>query len=190
MAETACFAVKQRSRSWHRYGLLVVHVFAGATGGLVIGLVLGALGALLSPSARLLLALVAIVAAAWDLRRGRMAKLQPPHGVPEAWRAWSPIAYFSAYGFILGGGLFTPYTASAMYALTGLVLAHGDPQLGALAFGSYGAVRALISMVAGVAGLTFGITRVTSVLQELRSTWRLVLAGLALAASVSLLLAR
>src|SRR4051794_32336867 len=132
----------ERSRGftwWHTATAFAV----GAIGaGLGIGVLLGALGALLlgEPRPGIVLAIVALAALA-DL-----AGLRPPSSrrqVNENWlgryRGW---VYGVGYGGQLGVGVATIVTTAATYAALALAFVCGSPSLGALIGGTYGAVRA------------------------------------------------
>lgn len=192
MAATACSLVQRSSHRYQRLSIPLVHIAAGAFGGGFMGLALGALGAaaraLEIPLTATLVA-VAIVAATYDLLGAPMRRIQPPHGVPGRWRAWHPLAAMGVYGLVLGAGLFTPFTAAAMYALAALVMLIADPLAGGLLFAAYGAMRAVVSM--SVAGITMSgqMGDLVVTLQQTKHRWRPVLAAASALAVAFLLLA-
>lgn len=183
MAASASFAVKRSAEVWQRGALLFTHVAAGATGGVLAGLLLSVIGAELPSSWRVPSAL-AIGTAVALLDLGGVRLPQPGSGVPAEWQRWSPPTYLTAYGLVLGSGLITPYGAAAIYGFAGLVLVRGDAVQGALVFGVYGAARALASMTAAVAMLDLGVGDVARFLEMHRGPMRPVLAALALAAAL------
>jgi hypothetical protein len=90
---------------------------------------------------------------------------------------------------ILGAGIFTPYTATATYALIGVTLLIGQPWLGITVMGTYGGLRALVSVLAGVWSLGSDLGTVTTRLQRTKADWRPYLGAVALAASVTAFIA-
>ena|SRR5690348_13758575 len=178
MAATASALVKRSPGLRFTVAVLLLHILGGVAAGSVIGFTLGELGELgrrYGLDLRAPAALVLLSAGIWDFARGPMASIQPPRGVPAAWRRWPPLTFQFVYGLGLGAGIFTPYTAAAMYGLVAVTFAIGDPFVGAVVFGTYGLLRAVVSMIAAIVALRVDLFRVTAVLQQLRPSWRRVL---------------
>jgi hypothetical protein len=104
---------------------------------------LSALGHALGAGAPAVAALVALAAAAGEARGARIVP-QVRRQVPESWRRIMPVPLAAGlYGVLLGLGFTTFILSFAVWALAGIAVALGDPQLG-LAIGlGFGAGRAL-----------------------------------------------
>jgi hypothetical protein len=104
---------------------------------------LALLGRLLGAGAPAVAALIALAAAAGEARGARIVP-QVRRQVPESWRRVMPVPLAAGlYGVLLGLGFTTFILSFAVWALAGIAVALGDPQLG-LAIGlGFGAGRAL-----------------------------------------------
>jgi hypothetical protein len=118
-----------------------------AVGALAGGIVtfggLALLGEAIGAAAPAAAALIALAAAAGEARGARIVP-QVRRQVPEAWRRVMPVPLAAGlYGVLLGLGFTTFILSFAVWALAGIAVALGDPQLG-LAIGlGFGAGRAL-----------------------------------------------
>lgn len=182
MADTAVALVKRNQEKRSRLLIPTLHIAAGGLGGAFMGASIAILAAAAfavgAPVRPFLICLLAF-AAAVDLLRVSMRRLQPPAGVPGSWRAWSWPQAMATYGFLLGAGLLTPFTASATYALVALVGISADPGAGALIFGTYGATRAAAAMGVGLWRLRTSSYALTVALQQGKSRWRPLLGAVA-----------
>jgi hypothetical protein len=132
-----------------RWGITVSAFLLGATmAGAALGGLAGELGALLLPGsvdlgARLVaLAAVGLLALALDARAERVPG--PRRQVNEDWlRAFRGWVYGLGYGAQLGFGITTVVSSAALYVAVIAALGTGDPGLGALVLGCFGAVRGL-----------------------------------------------
>jgi hypothetical protein len=184
MAATVYSAVPQSSSRLHRATLLALHAFSGLLGGAVIGALLALIGRQLPVSSAVLVPILLGVALL-ESRRANLGIYQPQRGVPLDWMNWPRAAYMSAYGFVLGAGLFTPYGSSAVVALAALALLSHDVVLGATILGVYGLTRTLAEIVIGIAASSVGLACVTSHAQVAKAMLRRPMAALALLAAFS-----
>jgi hypothetical protein len=137
-----------------RWGITVTAFLLGATiAGAALGAVMGELGALILPAsvdlgARLAaLAAAGLLAVALDARAERVPG--PRRQVNEDWlQAFRGWVYGLGYGAQLGLGLTTVVSSAALYVAVIAALASGDPGLGALVLGCFGAARGL-TLLAG-----------------------------------------
>ena len=117
---------------------------AGALAGGVItfgGLAL--IGAHLGAQAPFVAATVALIAALGEARGTRIVP-QVRRQVPESWRRKLPVPLAAGlYGVLLGLGFTTFILSFAVWALAGIAIALGDPQIGLLIGLGFGAGRAL-----------------------------------------------
>jgi hypothetical protein len=136
------------------WGITVTAFLVGATvAGAALGALAGALGAIALPDtagagARLaLLAAAGLIATALDLHGERAPG--PRRQVNEDWlRAFRGWVYGLGYGAQLGLGVTTVVSSAALYVALVAAFASGDPALGAVAVGCFGAVRGLTLLVA------------------------------------------
>jgi hypothetical protein len=137
-----------------RWGITVTAFLLGATiAGAALGALAGALGALLVPGsvglgARLgALAAVGLLAVALDARAERVPG--PRRQVNEDWlRAFRGWVYGLGYGAQLGFGISTVVSSAALYVAVIAAVATGQPGLGAVVLGCFGAGRGLILLTA------------------------------------------
>jgi hypothetical protein len=137
-----------------RWGITVTaFLLASGAAGAALGALAGALGALTVPGSvglgtRLAaLAAAGALALALDARPGRVPG--PRRQVNEEWlRAFRGWVYGLGYGAQLGVGLSTVVSSAALYLAVVAALATGDPALGALVLGCFGAARGL-TLLAG-----------------------------------------
>lgn len=185
MTATVRVAVQQRL-NWSG-AVLVLGAFAaaGGVGGALVGVLLSLLGSMLLRLSSEGVVAVAIgvvaVASLVDLTGLDTSWPHPRRGVPPAWLAWKPALHLPAYGWILGMGLFTPYTAAAMYALAALVIAAGDLLVGATVMGAYGVVRSVAAIAAGAVAARRDLPSLLIWLPTMRTRLRPVLGLTALA---------
>jgi len=132
-----------------RWGITVTAFLLGATiAAGALGAFAGELGALLLPRSvglgdRLAaLAAVGLLAAVLDARGERVPG--PRRQVNEDWlRAFRGWVYGLGYGAQLGFGITTVVSSAALYVAVVAAAATGDPGLGALVLGCFGAARGL-----------------------------------------------
>jgi hypothetical protein len=136
----------------NRWGVTATAYVAGSlAGGLVLGGLAGLLGELLASvleipgAARVaLVAMIAVAAAATDLRLFGLRIPTPHRQVNEDWlnryRGW---VYGVGYGFQLGLGVTTVVTTAALYAAIALAVLAGSLAGGLLIGGLFGLVRGL-----------------------------------------------
>jgi hypothetical protein len=104
---------------------------------------LAALGDWLGAAAPAVAAVIALVAALGEARGARIVP-QVRRQVPESWRRVLPVPLAAGlYGVLLGLGFTTFILSFAVWALAGISVALGDPQLGLLIGLGFGAGRAL-----------------------------------------------
>jgi hypothetical protein len=145
-------------------------------GGLATFGSLAALGAILHGAggrvAYLVAAAVALVAAAGEAR-GAPIVPQIRRQLPEHWRRVMPMPVASAlYGILLGLGFTTFVLTFGVWALAGISLAVGEPQVGALIGIAFGVGRAIpIVALAPVAGTRLG-ARATELMAERPGLYR------------------
>jgi hypothetical protein len=139
-------------------------------GGLLTFGSLAALGELLhgagGRASYLAAAAIAFVAAALEVRGTRIVP-QIRRQLPEHWRRVMPMPLAAAlYGVLLGIGFTTFVLSFGVWALAGVSLAVGDPELGLLLGGCFGLGRAIpIVALAPLAGRSTGI-RATELMCE------------------------
>jgi hypothetical protein len=162
---------------------------AGATAGgaLTFGglALLGAAAGIASAAA----AAVVMVAAAAGEARGLRVAPQIRRQVPEAWRRRLPVPLAAAgYGVLLGLGFTTFVLSFAVWALAGVSVALGDPELGVAVGVAFGAGRALpVIALAPFAGtgrggaITAAMCGQPAILAGLRRVDAVVLAACAVA---------
>ena len=132
-----------RGASWRR--TVTAYVVASTIGGIAMGVLLGAVGALLSVrhDGWTLIAggAIALVAAALDVA-GRLPTLH--RQVDETWmnryRDW---VYGAGFGLQLGVGALTIVTSASLYLTWVVELLSGSPAVGALVGAAFGLSRAL-----------------------------------------------
>ncbi len=109
-------------------------------------------------TAYLAAAAIAVLAAVLELRGTRIVP-QIRRQLPEHWRRVMPMPLAAAlYGVLLGIGFTTFVLSFGVWALAGVSLAVGDPELGLLLGVSFGVGRAIpIVALAPFAGRPFGI---------------------------------
>jgi len=150
------FGERARASSW--WLTTTAYVISSVLGGLVLGLLVSSLGALVperwrwSPAAFLVAALLLLVGLALDLRVGGLSLPAWRRQVDVAWigryRGW---VVGLGYGAQLGFGLVTIVTSSTTYAVVVLALLSGTPWAGALVGAVFGLVRAVpLVLIAGV----------------------------------------
>jgi hypothetical protein len=92
-----------------------------------------------------IIGLLAIAYAASDVDLLRMPRPALSKAVPITWwRWWGPYRAALAYGAALGIGVMTRVPFGAFYVLCTWCVLKGNPVYGALLFGSYGMIRALV----------------------------------------------
>lgn len=182
----------ERGRSSRWPVTVTAYVVASAAGGALVGVLLGALGALLplGPPALALLAALCVLAAAVELRR--LPALPTWHRqVDEDWlhryRGW---VYGAGFGAQLGVGLVTIVTSPLLYAALLLEVLTGSPTAGAavgLVFGLARAVPVLaLRSVTTPARLQAAHRRLAVLSPVAQRTAAATLASLALVSSVLL----
>jgi hypothetical protein len=126
--------------------VLTVFVLCSTLAGLATGALLAALGDLLTPEARLglatLLALVFLAIGGGELA-GRIKPLQCDRETPRHWVDRGPVAWAVRNGLALGCGATSRLGFALWYLVPATAFLSGSPLLGALLYGSYGAVRGL-----------------------------------------------
>jgi hypothetical protein len=138
-----------------RWGVTVSAFLIGATvAGTAFGALAGEVGAALLPRSvgsgtRLAaLAAVGLLAVALDARGERVPG--PRRQVNEDWlRAFRGWVYGVGYGAQLGFGITTVVSSAALYLAVIAAVATGEPNLGGLVLGCFGAVRGLTLLSAG-----------------------------------------
>ena len=138
----------ERGRN-NRWGLTVAaHVVGSWAGGAAVFTLAAGLGLLLPDDAVWAAAAVAAVAAAVELRSGRVPG--PRRQVNEDWlhryRGW---VYGVGFGFQLGAGLMTIVTTTAVYVALALTALAHDLTAGVLVGSVYGLARSLPLLAAG-----------------------------------------
>ena len=114
-----------------------------ATGGVITFGGLALVGAKLGAQAPFVAATVALIAALGEARGTRIVP-QVRRQVPESWRRKLPVPLAAGlYGVLLGLGFTTFILSFAVWALAGIAIALGDPQIGLLIGLGFGAGRAL-----------------------------------------------
>jgi hypothetical protein len=94
----------------------------------------------------------------------------------------------SAYGAVLGTGILTPHGAAAMYSVVALLVLIGDVWIAVLIYAAYGATRALVTTIAGIASIRFGVMPFERGFQNARRYWRPVLGAVSILAAAILFL--
>jgi hypothetical protein len=145
---------------------------------------LSLLGRALGASAPAAAAVIALAAAAGEARGARIVP-QVRRQVPEGWRRVLPVPLAAGlYGVLLGLGFTTFILSFAVWALAGIGVALGDPQLG-LAIGlGFGAGRALPVVALAPSGggtLHAAMAERPRILRSLRALDAAALAACALA---------
>jgi hypothetical protein len=138
----------ERGRS-NRWGLTVTaHVIGSTAGGALVGVALGAIGAVSDalgapPRARAaVLVPLALLATVVDARGWPRWLPRTRRQVDERWlNAYRGWVYGAGFGFQLGMGVVTIVTAATVYLLGAAVVVLGSPLAGALVGGAYGAAR-------------------------------------------------
>ena len=178
----------EQARASRWWVTTAAYVLGSLVGGLALGALFGALGAVLpqswrsSPWALGLAGTLLLVGLALDLRVGGLELPSWRRQVDEQWltryRGW---VYGVGFGAQLGFGLVTIITSSTTYAVALLALLAGSPATGLLIGGVFGLVRALPSvLMAGVRDRT-GLHRIFSRVERWTRTAD-VIARVALAA--------
>ena len=157
-----------------RWGVTAGWFAVGAiAGGTLIGGALGLLGSipagLIGPRwAVVVLAVVAALGLAFDLRLGGLRVPSPRRQVDEQWlgryRGW---VYGVGFGFQLGLGVVTIVTTSAVYAMLAAAALSGSATTGALIGGAFGAVRAASVLPGGRVRRPVDLIRVDGRLERL-----------------------
>lgn len=189
MAATVYSAVPQGSSRPVRFGLLALHATAGLVGGTVTGAALGLIGGLAGPFPPLLLVGVLMSVAVLEWCRVDLGAYQPQRGVPITWLNWPRAAFMSAYGFVLGAGLFTPYGSTSVIALAAVAALRGDVASGAVVLGVYGLTRTSWELISGVAATSVGLVTATHRAQRTKAILRQPMGLLALGAALTVFLA-
>jgi hypothetical protein len=121
----------------------VTFALGALAGGVITFGGLSLLGDALGANATAAATLVAIAAAAGEARGARIVP-QVRRQVPESWRRAMPVPLAAGlYGVLLGLGFTTFILSFAVWALAGIAVALGDPQLGVAAGVAFGLGRAL-----------------------------------------------
>ncbi len=158
--------MNRRALGSRYFGYAVLHVLAGAAGGIAavglvrliaseLGLEIGGLGAAV---------LAAAIIGAGILADLEVLPLPIPSGgaqVPAMWRTTThPLFWVPAFGFLLGATFFTRITSAAvLFALVGAGLVIADPALAAVFGLAYGAARTSIVFTRAAAEHQFLMTR-------------------------------
>jgi hypothetical protein len=135
----------QAGRSWTSKA--IVYSLSSALAGLVTGAALGAVGSLLPLDFRLaigsILAVVAIAVGSLELS-GR--RVQPPQfdcETPQRWVHKGPLRWATQNGLTLGFGATSRIGFWLWYVVPLGAFLVGDPELGAVIYGTYGLIRGL-----------------------------------------------
>jgi hypothetical protein len=130
----------------------IIFTAAAAVGGSAMGFVIGSFGELLRVTtfARALVPMLAAVAALGALAELGIVRAPRPQRrrqVPSGWRArFPPRTVAALYGFLLGGGLFTPISHWTFYVLV-LTALIGGPLIGSGLLGIFGLGRAAAALM-------------------------------------------
>ena len=145
---------------------------------------LALIGAQLGAQAPFVAAAVALIAALGEARGARIVP-QVRRQVPESWRRVMPVPLAAGlYGILLGLGFTTFILSFAVWALAGISVALGDPQLGLLIGLGFGAGRAIPVIALAPSGggrLHAAMAERPRVLRSLRAVDALALAVTAVA---------
>ena len=143
---------------------------------------LGLLGAALGAGAPVAAAVVALAAAAAEARGARIVP-QVRRQVPESWRRVLPVPLAAGlYGVLLGLGFTTFILTFAVWALAGIAIALGDPQLGlaiGLGFGLGRALPVVAMAPSGGGALHAAMAERPRILRSLRAIDAVAMAALA-----------
>lgn len=180
MAATVYSAVPQSSSRPLRFLFLTLHATGGLVGGCITGAALGFIGRLIGPAPPVFLVAILGAVAFIESRRVNLGRYQPQRGVPQDWLNWPRAAYMTAYGLVLGAGLFTPYGSSSVIALAAIAVLSRDVVAGALVLGLYGLTRAIAEIVTGIAATAIGLPLATGRAQTAKAMLRQPMAALAL----------
>jgi hypothetical protein len=144
---------------YSRWGVtMAAFLIGGAAGGAIAGAALGSLGAVVGAALRsatgggsggiastaklVLLAIAAVIAAAFDMRLLPFGLPTPRRQVDEQWlhryRGW---VYGVGFGFQLGLGFVTIVTTAAVWAAFAAAMLSASPVAGALIGGMFGLAR-------------------------------------------------
>ncbi|MEK6225520.1 MAG: hypothetical protein AABM40_04410 [Chloroflexota bacterium] len=188
MAATVYSAVPQSSSRPLRFLLLALHASGGLIGGCITGALLGSIGRLVGPAPPIFLVAILVTVAFIEFRRVNLGLYQPQRGVPKDWLNWPRAAYVSAYGVVLGAGLFTPYGSSSVIALAAIAVLSRDVVAGALVLGLYGLTRAIAEIVTGIAATSIGLSVATGRAQVTKAMLRQPMGALALLGALAVAL--
>ena len=124
-----------------------LHVFGAALSATVLGVALGALGALARAPWEVTPLVVAALAGVYFLREAFTLPVPLPdrkRQVPEWWRTfYSPAVAALLYGAGLGVGFLTYLSFGTFAVVMGAAMASGDPLVAALLCGVFGTARGL-----------------------------------------------
>jgi hypothetical protein len=182
---TSITPLGERGRG-NRYAVtMTAYVVGCLLGGATIGLLLGALGALLPALPALLLGgLLCLAAALADLRGVRLGRRQVDEDWLARYRGW---VYGVGFGYQLGLGVVTVVTSAATLAVLGLALLTQSAAAGLLVGVVFGGARALPALLLGRATSHAELRRLAAGLEhQARPVARTTAAGLALGGTVLL----
>jgi hypothetical protein len=131
--------------SRNRYVIsLLAFAVAAVAAAATLGAIVGAVGGLFTPSVGILLAAaLAVLGVVRELGIARISVPERSRQVPEHWRRELPLPVWSAgYGAGLGFGILTHQVVFTFWVVLAAVLAIGDPVVGAICVGLFGAGRA------------------------------------------------
>lgn len=135
----------QAGRSW--ISKAIVFSLSSSIAGLTTGILLGAVGSLLTLYSRIaiasLLAVVAIILGSLELGGRRIAPLQCNRETPQRWVHMGPLRWATVNGLALGCGATSRIGFWLWYAVPIGALLTGRPELAAVIYGTYGTVRGL-----------------------------------------------
>jgi hypothetical protein len=135
----------QAGRSW--ISKAVVYSLSSALAGLITGAVLGAVGSLLPLDFRLaigsILAVVAIALGGLEFFGRRVQLPQFDCETPQRWVHRGPLRWATRNGLTLGFGATSRIGFWLWYAVPLGAFLLGDPELGAVIYGTYGLIRGL-----------------------------------------------
>jgi hypothetical protein len=131
---------------------VAAYVLGSMLGGLTVGAALGAIGAVLAPSAMaslwLLSALIGM-GILLDIGAGHLALPTIRRQVDESWlRRYRNWVYGAGFGLQLGAGVVTVVVASAVYAAFTAAFLSASPRMGAAIGAAFGLARAAMVLPA------------------------------------------
>ena len=134
----------QASTGWV-IGKGIVYAVSSALAGLIAGTILGAVGGLLPTEFRFavggILALLAVAAGSIELLGPRIPLPQFDCETPQRWVDRGALRWAMGNGLALGFGATSRIGFLLWYAVPAGALLSGSPELGAVAYGTYGLVR-------------------------------------------------